>query len=106
MDSKDFLQKNLIDELGLRDLPENKKQELIMRIGDLIQQNIVLRILGELNEADKEEFDKVLAAKSPQKTLAFLQAKLPNFEEIIKEEISKFKESAIAKMQAITGLNA
>lgn len=58
---QDFLQADLIKELGLEDLSQEKKDELILRIGELIQQNIVLRVLDELSEKDKEEFDKVLA---------------------------------------------
>jgi len=103
---QDFLQADLIAELGLEDLPQEKKNDLILRIGELIQQSIILRVLDELNEKDKEEFDKVLAEDNSEKTLAFLQSKLPNLEEIVKEEIIKFKKDAITRFQAVTGLTA
>lgn len=104
MSIQDSFQKDLIAELGLQDLPEDKKEQLILKIGELIQQNIILRVLTELNDKDKDEFDKVLAQEDGEKTLAFLQSKLPNLEEIFKEEIAKFKESAISQMQTISGL--
>lgn len=101
MPLQDFLQKNLIEELGLQDLPEDKKEELILKIGGLIQQNILLRILNELAEKDKDEFDKVLAEENDEKTLTFLQSKISNFDELVKEEIAKFKEEAVKRMQSV-----
>lgn len=105
MPPQDFLQKNLITELGLEDLPDDKKEELILKIGALIQQNILLRILSELGEKDKDEFDKVLAEENDEKTLAFLQSKISNFDELVKEEIAKFKEEAMKRMQVVVGLS-
>jgi len=92
--------------LGLQDLPDEKKEQLILKIGELIQQNIILRVLDELSDKEKDEFDKVLAQEDGEKTLAFLQSKLPNLEEIFKEEIARFKETAIARMQTIVGLTS
>lgn len=104
MPLQDFLQKNLITELGLENLPDDKKEELILKIGGLIQQNVLLRILNELGEKDKDEFDKVLAEENDEKTLAFLQSKISNFDELVKEEVAKFKEEAMKRMQAVVGL--
>lgn len=101
MSLQDSLQKNLITELGLDNLPQEKKEELVLKIGGLIQQNILLRILQEMNESDKDEFDKVLGANDNEKTLAFLQSKLPNFDQLVAEEVAKFKEQASSHMQAI-----
>lgn len=98
---QDILQKDLIAELGLEALPQDKKEKLILRIGQLVHQNVILRILGELSETDKDEFEKVLAENDEEKTLAFLQSKIPNLEEMVKEEIIKFKQEAVAKSQAI-----
>jgi len=100
---QDYLQKDLITELGLQDLPLEKQEQMILRIGALIQQNVILRIINELNEEDKDEFDKVLAAEDGDKTLSFLQSKLPTLDDIVKDEVAKFKQNAIARLQAVMG---
>jgi len=100
---QDFLQKDLIAELGLQALPDNKKEEMVLRIGELIQQNVVLRIISEMPESDKDEFEKVLGEDGGGKTVEFLQAKFPNLNQVVEEEISKFKQQAISQMQAIVG---
>lgn len=100
---QDFLQKDLIAELGLGSLPDDKKEELVLRIGELIQQNVVLRIISEMSESDKDEFEKVLSQDNGEKTLEFLQGKFPNLNQVAEEEIAKFKQEAITRMQAVVG---
>jgi len=100
---QDFLQKDLIAELGLQALPDSKKEEMVLRIGELIQQNVVLRIISEMPEGDKDEFEKVLGEDSSEKTMEFLQAKFPNLSQVVEEEIAKFKQEAISQMQAVVG---
>lgn len=99
--TQDFLQKDLIKELGLDNLPEEKKAKFILKIGELVQQNMILRILNELSETDKDELDKIMAANNGDKTFEFLQSKIPNLEDIAREEIAKFKQDAMIKAQAI-----
>ncbi len=100
---QNFLQKDLIIELGLQALPDNKKEEMVLRIGELIQQNVVLRIISEMSESDKDEFEKVLGENNGEKTLEFLQARFPNLNQVVEEEIAKFKQEAIAQMQGVIG---
>ena len=100
---QDFLQKDLITELGLQALPDDKKEEMVLRIGELIQQNVVLRIVSEMPESDKDEFEKVLGEDSGEKTMEFLQAKFPNLNQVVEEEITKFKQEAISQMQGVVG---
>jgi len=95
-------QKDLIKELGLEDLAEDKKEELLRRTREVIEGNIQLRILDELNEKQKERFDALLAEKNPEKNFAFLNSVLP-LEQIVKEEIAKYKAEIIARMRAVTG---
>jgi len=100
---QDLLQKDLIVELGLQALPDDKKEEMVLRIGELIQQNVVLRIISEMPEGDKDEFEKVLSEETGEKTMDFLQAKFPNLNQVVEEEIAKFKQEAINQMQAVAG---
>lgn len=103
---QDYFQKDLITELGLQDLPDDKKEQFVLKVGELIQQNIILRVLDELSDKDKDEFEQVLTDNNPEKILAFLQSKIPNLEELFKEEVAKFKQTAISRMQMINELIA
>ena len=85
---------NLISQLGLDDLPQEKKIELMMKWGDIVQKDIIMRVLRELPEEDKAELDKLLAAKGEnfEEIYKFLEGKMPNLDDIVKEEIEKFRE--------------
>ena len=101
----DLLQIDLIKHLGLDNLPAEKKEEVILKMGGVIQQNILLRILRELDDKDKDEFDKILGENNDEKTLEFIKSKLPNFDDLAKEEVAKFKEDVIERMQGLIPQN-
>ncbi len=85
---------NLISQLGLDDLPQEKKIELMMKWGDIVQKDIIMRVLKELPENNKVELDRLLAAKGEnfKEIYKFLEGKMPNLDDIVKEEIEKFRE--------------
>ncbi len=85
---------NLISQLGLDDLSQEKKIELMMKWGDIVQKDIIMRVLKELPEEDKAELDKLLAIQGEnfKEIYKFLEGKMPNLDDIVKEEIEKFRE--------------
>ena len=76
------------------DLPQEKKIELMMKWGDIVQKDIIMRVLRELPEKDKAELDKLLTTKGEnfEEIYKFLEGKMPNLDDIVKEEIEKFRE--------------
>ncbi|KKP93763.1 MAG: hypothetical protein UR98_C0002G0002 [Parcubacteria group bacterium GW2011_GWA1_36_12] len=95
---------SIIKELGLDNMSEDKKVEVLLGIGRIIQQNIILRILDELKEKDKKEFDKFLAknGSDQEAILKFLQSKIHNLDTIIDEEIDNFKKTSVDFLTKIT----
>jgi diaminopimelate decarboxylase len=100
-----MLMQNFIKQLGFDNLPPEKQTEVLLKIGRIIQQNLILRIVNELNEEDKEEFDQLLATKmNDQKAiLDFLRSKLPNLDVIVNEEIIKFKKESVDLINLLRG---
>ena len=94
---------NLIKELGLDNLPSEKQMEILLDVGRIIQQNVVLRVLDELDEKDKGEFDKLLEEKTgdEEAILAFLRSKIKNLDEIVEEETANFKKGSVDLMKNI-----
>lgn len=97
-----LLSKNLLKELGLGNLPEEDQTELMLSIGRIIQQNIIIRVLDELSDEDREEFDRLLGDnKDDGATLNFLKEKIKNLDGILEEEIKKFKQSSVELLNKI-----
>jgi len=93
--NSDILRKNIIVELGLQDLPEERKLNLLSKMSELIQKRVLLRTIRSLSVADKQEFDKLLGKENEQEIYQFLINKVPNIDEITDEEVIKFKEEII-----------
>ena len=82
-------------------LPE-EIEELVLRVGALIYQNIITRSLENMSDNDQDEFEKILDSKNkPEDVFIFLKNKVPNFEEIIKEESEKFRNKSSNIMDKI-----
>ena len=98
-----ILQKNIIKDLGLENLSEKEQEESLLSIGRIIFQSVLIRVMEELDEAGKNEFEKILTEKpnDEETILSFLQAKIPNFNEIISGEVAKFKQESVDFMDKI-----
>lgn len=94
-------QTNLLDDLGLQHLPQEEKTEALLGIGRIIQQNVIIRVLEELSDKDKDEFDAFLAnhADDQDATLNFLRSKVKNLDGIVADVIKEFKEGAQSTLQ-------
>jgi len=89
-------QLDLIKELGLEKLNEQQRQEILAQIGEVLQQRLVLRMLEEMPEEKKEEFGKILQdnQEDPKVVEDFLANNIPNMEDVVLEEIGKYKTEA------------
>jgi len=84
-------QKNLIQELGLEDLPEEKQIELLTSMTRVLIKRITLEVLEKLTEAERKEFDKVRESDDPEKVAKFLRDKIKNYDEMVEQIVKDFK---------------
>ena len=99
-----ILQKNIIKDLGLDKLPEKEQEEALLTIGSIIFQAVLIKVMEELTEKEKDQFEKLLTEKpdDEEAILGFLKAKVPNLNEIVNEEVAKFKQESLDFMKKIT----
>ncbi|MBI4159642.1 hypothetical protein HY504_00570 [Candidatus Wolfebacteria bacterium] len=100
----DILKQNIIKDLGIDLLPEDKQEEVILRIGKLIFQGVLLRVMDLLGDADKDELEKLMAGDgaTPEAVMKFLQQKIPNLDEVVRDEVTEFKKESVEFMQGLT----
>jgi ElaB/YqjD/DUF883 family membrane-anchored ribosome-binding protein len=99
--NQNFLEKNIIEELGLETLPEEQKITLLEQMTTLVQKRVMLRIMEVLTEVEKDEFEKLLEEKGEDaiEIANFLREKIPNLDELVKEEIVKLKKEVIGGVE-------
>lgn len=89
------IQKNIVNALQLENLPPEEQQEIIIRIGTVIYQNVLMRVMEVMTEKDQDEFEKLLDKNAnPEDIFAFLKDKIKDFEKIIDEEAIKFRDKS------------
>jgi hypothetical protein len=100
---KDILKQNIIKDLGLEALSEEEQEEALLSVGRIIFQAVLIRVLQELDDQGKDEFDKLLSEKpnDEEAILKFLTEKVPNLNSIVREEVSKFKQETVDFMKKI-----
>jgi len=96
--NKQILQQNIIDELNLQALNDDKKIALIEKMSEIVQKRLTLRLLDEMSLEDQGKFEAILD-DSPEKASEFLQKVFPNFLEIAQEEVVKLKQELTEKFK-------
>ena len=93
----DILSKDIIKEWGLESLPPEKQVDIADRIGRMIYQAVLVRALDILSEEEQTEFDTLLDKDetTPQEVMAFLQSKIPTFEQLVSEERNNLKQDLL-----------
>jgi len=87
---------NLVKAFGLDSASEQEKKEFLDHTSQLVMQKVVERIEQELPEEKREEFLQVFEQPGVQEEkVAFIKQNVPNFEEILLEEMLAFKEEAL-----------
>jgi len=99
--NNDLLKKNIIVELGLQNLSQDRQLELLNKMSDLIQKRVLLRAIKSLSVEEKQEFDKILGKENEQEIYRYLIGKVPNIDEITDEEVIKFKEEVIGHVKKL-----
>lgn len=93
--NKSEVRQNIIDLFEIDKMPEDKQEEMIGKIGGIIFQAVILRVLPMMSPEDLEEYNRMMDENaSPEKVFDFLFEKVPNFFGIIAEESENFRKEA------------
>lgn len=91
-DDQNKIQPDFLDELGLSGISEEKKEELLVSMTEVLLKRIFIETMEKLSESDRDEYLKTVEeGSSPEKVEAFLKEKIPNYEKMVKEVVKGFK---------------
>jgi len=98
---KDLIENDIFELLGLKDIPEEQKEELMTKIIEGVESRVVLRIDDLLEDADRDNFGKILDQGDDQAIADFLQTKNINVGQLAAEEALLMKNEILLTAQAI-----
>lgn len=94
------MKKTILDLFELDKLPPDKAAEMVDRLGKLVFQAVLVRVLPMLSKPEMAEYEKILDSKEGgEAVLNFLGEKVPNFKNIVKEEVNKLKAELAGEFQ-------
>lgn len=100
---EEMLKVDLLEALGFKpeDLENNEVAELLAKAEFVVGRGIWIKIFESLVENKQEELSSLLetSPEDQEAITAFLQRELPNYENIIKKEVARYKELLISKMK-------
>ena len=79
---KTIMQETIIEELGLQELPKEKQEELLVKIGEVVMKRIYLDTMEKLEKEDQEKLIDLME-KNPEGIEVFLQEKIPDYEDFV-----------------------
>lgn len=87
--------KKIIADFGLESMDSREQERMIEKIGNLLFESVVERAVDEMDEAGMTAFDEEIgsAGEDYQKIISFLKSRVPGFETIVSEELSRLKRA-------------
>jgi len=93
MEKNNQIQNTIMDELGLSNLPEDKKQELMIKMTEVILKRMFLETMEKLNEADRETYGQMIEKESgPEEIEKFLREKISGYDKLLEKVMNDFKQ--------------
>lgn len=98
-----LLDQDVLVGMGLGDLPDKEKEELTDAMISAVQGRIVARCMRKLSPEEIADLDGMMDAPDENKdaVMAFLQAKIPDLDEVMKEEAMDFKRKMLEDAKAV-----
>ncbi|MDQ5954130.1 MAG: hypothetical protein QG583_58 [Patescibacteria group bacterium] len=95
------IKENLVEMFELDKLPPEKALEMINRLSKLVFQAVLVRTLPLLSEEDFNEYERIIDANEGGEVLfKFLGQKVPDFENMVKEETENLKKELAGEFES------
>ena len=87
------VQQELVEELGLSSLPQDKQEELLIKMTEVLLKRIFVETMEKLSDTDRETYEKMVDENTdPEKIGAFLKEKVYDYDGMVEKIILDFKE--------------
>ena len=82
---------SIMEEMGLSALDDKRKQEIMDKMIGLVCDRIILKLMGRISDVEVDEANEIMTSEDEDRQLEFLRIKMPDFNEILDEEINAVK---------------
>lgn len=92
---------NIIKELGLENLSDDEKLDILSRLSTLVQKRVMVRILDTLSDEQKDEMGELLEKQSENADALtdWLSGKVENLPGIVEQETNNVKTELLDEVK-------
>ena len=85
--------KKIAEDFGLSQMDAEEQEKYIEKIGNMLFESVIERSLAIMDDSATTDFEALIAevGSDYQKVISFLQTRVPNFQEIVSDELSRLK---------------
>jgi hypothetical protein len=82
---------NLLQEIGLANLPQVERRSLLNHIYETLELRVGMRLADQMSNEQLDEFEKYFEAKDDKGAFNWLETNFPNYKDIVQQEFDKLK---------------
>jgi hypothetical protein len=84
---------------GLGEFSEEQKQQIAMKLAELVQQRLAIRLADELDDEQAENFSKLIDSGQEEQAFKYLETAYPGYADAMAQEIERARGELLADMQ-------
>ena len=96
---------DLLKKLSLSDLAEDKKNEILQQLDELVETRVALAISEKLSEEANTQLDNMVETSGPEQILNFIKQHIPDYDEMVGkiaedtiDELANNKDAVLAEV--------
>lgn len=94
--SQTNLRAQLIYDLGLSELPEEKQEELIVKMMEVVLKRIFVETVIRLDKDGQEKYATMIEKnRTPEEIESFVREKIPKYDELVMQITKEFREEMV-----------
>jgi predicted nucleic acid-binding OB-fold protein len=99
MDEQTKIKKALLAELNLSDISEEKQDELLAKMGEVILKKIFIETVEKLDEVGRKHFSEMLnEERTVEEIEEFLKIKIPDYDIMVERIVKELKDKLKTKL--------
>lgn len=94
------LREELIKAFHLEGIPEDKRDELLDKMGEALVKRIFLATMEKLDETGMKEYEALLEREAPAEEIeAFFETKIPGYDVFMRDVATEFKDEMTKSLE-------
>jgi hypothetical protein len=87
---------NILDELNLTELPDDRKRALMANLSESLSSRILLRVIEVMPEETRQQAEKISAEGTEEELSEFLKTAVPGIDALAYDEYMKMRDELLA----------